>query len=153
APQARAARAFGAVRIERRKEFVAHDGEYRGSAAAAPRELVPPNGLTPLPYPKRATGVGHAQIGQHRLTRDRRLPLRHPRPPAVGQVHVEARSEADHAEALPRPDRDSLAHERDDAPRDQAGDLHHPDAGAARGRDDETVALVVLARLVEIGID
>ena len=47
----------------------------------------------------------------------------------------------------------AFAHERHDAPRHQAGDLDDADAGAAGRRDHEHVALVALARLVEIGAD
>ena len=44
-------------------------------------------------------------------------------------------------------------HEADDAPRDQAGDLHHARRGAFGRRDDKRIALVVVARLVEIGVE
>ena len=71
---------------------------------------------------------------------------------ALRQVDIDARAEADHADALAGADAGALAHEADDAPRHQAGDLHHADARAA-GRDHERVALVVLARLVEVGVD
>src|SRR5579883_2192587 len=104
-------------------------------------------------YSERTTAVGGAQVGEHRLAGDRGLPFGDHRAHAFGQIDVEARAEADHAEALARPDGDALAHERDDAAGDEAGDLHHHDADAARGGDDERVPLIVLARLVEIGID
>ena len=42
-------------------------------------------------------------------------------------------------------------HETDDPARDQTGDLHHADAAGA-GRNDQAVALIVEARLVEVGI-
>ena len=42
--------------------------------------------------------------------------------------------------------------EADDAAGDEAGDLHHADARARR-LDHEGVALVVLARLVELGVE
>src|SRR3981189_2104942 len=70
-----------------------------------------------------------------------------------GREGAGPRAEADQAEALAGPDGDAFAHEGDDPAGDQAGDLHHHDASAARGGDDEAVALVVLARLVEIGIE
>src|SRR5262244_2355551 len=103
--------------------------------------------------PERAAAVARAQIGEHRLARNGGLPLGHDRPHAVGKIDVEARAEANHAETLTCPDRDALAHEADDALRNQARDLHHDDAGAACGRDHERVPLIVLARLVEIGIE
>ena len=47
----------------------------------------------------------------------------------------------------------ALADEAHDAACDEARDLHHGDALAGRGRNDEGVALVVLAGLVEIGAE
>ena len=43
--------------------------------------------------------------------------------------------------------------EADDAAGDEAGDLHHGEAAAVGEREDEAVALVVLARLVEGGVE
>src|SRR5262249_5755974 len=152
-------------RVERGKEGVAHGTEYSGSgprgtghgtAGSRWRRLrSKPRAAWPeaLADPEGAAGVERAQVGEHRLARDGGLAFRHQRTNALGEIDVETRAEADQAEALARRDGHALAHERDDAPRDQAGDLHHPDAVAARRHDDEAVALVVLARLVEIGID
>ena len=70
----------------------------------------------------------------------------------LGQEDIDARAEADEAEALA--DRDVAAGlgPADDAARDEAGDLHDGDR-AVRAFDDEAVALVLLARLVELGIE
>src|SRR6187401_3532430 len=68
------------------------------------------------------------------------------------QIDVEARAEADHADALAGGERLSLFGPAHDAPRDQAGDLYYADT-AFVGCDQEGVAFVVLARLVEIGIE
>src|SRR5215472_5901289 len=84
-----------------------------------------------LTKPETAADVEGAQVGEHGLAGGRALPLGDERPHAVGEIDVEARAEADHAEALARSDRRALAHLADDASRDQAGDLHHRDAGAA----------------------
>ena len=43
--------------------------------------------------------------------------------------------------------------ERQDPARDQAGDLREADPQAVRAFDEEMLALIVLARLVEIGVD
>ena len=70
----------------------------------------------------------------HGLAGDRGLALGHQRPYAVRQIDVEARAEADHADALAGADGGALAHEADDAARDQPGDLHDADAAARRSR-------------------
>src|SRR6202011_3699654 len=68
------------------------------------------------------------------------------------QINADARAEADHADALAGADLLAFAHERHDAARDEPRDLHHADAPARAG-NDEAVALVVLARLVEVGVE
>ena len=93
------------------------------------------------------------QVGDDGLPGDRGLALGDQRAAAVGEVDVEPRAEPDHADALAGADRGALAHERHDAPRDEAGDLDDADPGAAGGADQEAVALVVLARLVEVGVE
>ena len=70
----------------------------------------------------------------------------------IGQIDVDARAEADQAEAVARAEIRAFVDEADDAPRDQAGDLHDAER-ARRALDDDAVALVVLARLVEIGVE
>ena len=71
----------------------------------------------------------------------------------VGQVDVDARAEADEAECVRRrPIVAPSCDEADDAPRDQARDLHDAEAPAG-AVDDDAVAFVVLARLVEVGVE
>src|ERR1700731_3040189 len=101
---------------------------------------------------KSSTVLAKPEISQNGLPGDRGLTLRHQHFGAFGQVYVEPRSETDQPEALSGGDRLSFANERYDPPRQQAGDLDHADA-ALWGRDYERIALVVLARLVELGID
>src|SRR5450759_3170346 len=101
---------------------------------------------------KCAAGIRNPQIGEHGFPGDRGLPDRDHRRRAIGEIDVEARAEADHAEALAGADRLALAHEADDAARHQAGDLHHGDARAGGG-DHQRIALIVGARLVEVGVE
>src|SRR5262245_48403871 len=93
-----------------------------------------------------------AQVRNHGLARNRGLPFRHQGARALRQIDIDARAEADHADALAGPDTCAFAREGDDAPGNQACDLHDNDARRA-GTDDEGVALVVLARLIEVGVD
>src|SRR3954452_5557539 len=67
-------------------------------------------------------------------------------------VDVDAGSEADQPEALAGDELVPRLDEAQDAARVQPRDLHDPDAHA-RALDHERVALVVLARLVELGVD
>src|ERR1700754_2263892 len=102
--------------------------------------------------PERARLVALAEIGQNRLAGDRGLAFGDQRAGAVGQIDVEARAESNEAEPLASADHLAFPHEADDAPRHQAGDLDHADASLRR-RDDKRIALIVLARLVELGVD
>src|SRR3984885_9085717 len=97
-------------------------------------------------------GIAEPEIGQNGLAGDGGLAFRHQRARSLGEINVEARAETDQPEALTRADRLPFPHERHDAPCHEAGDLGHPDA-SIRGRDDQRIALVVLARLVEFGVD
>src|SRR5437016_1394849 len=72
-----------------------------------------------------------AQVCDHGLARDRGLPLRHQGPRALGQVDIDTRAEPDHADALASTHACALAREDDDAPGDQACDLHDNDARRA----------------------
>src|SRR5215211_4644716 len=119
--------------------------------------FIPPKSPEPLGIPasthaESASGIGGAQIGEHRLAGDRGLSLGDKGLDALRQIDVDARAEPDHADPLAGADRVALAHEGNDAPRDQAGDLHDADSRPAGG-DHERIALVVLAGLVEIGVD
>src|SRR5215470_6567192 len=105
-----------------------------------------------LADPEGELAGGCTQVRNHGLARDRSLPFCHERPRALGQVDIDARAEADHADALTGTHARAFACKGDDAPGDQACDLHDGDAGRA-GTDHEGIALVVLARLVELGVD
>src|SRR5262249_866616 len=105
-----------------------------------------------LSDPKGWRGVAGAKIGNERVPCDGGLSLGDERPHPLGQVDVDARAEADHADALADADGCALAHETDNSARDQTCDLHHADATPV-ARDEEAIALVVLARLVEVGVE
>src|SRR5205085_538029 len=62
-------------------------------------------------------------------------------------------AEADETDALPRADAVTLVHEGDDPARDEAGDLNDRELRAVRFFDDQRAALVLLARLVERGVE
>src|SRR5579871_611414 len=106
-----------------------------------------------LSYPVAPSGVGTAQVGDDGLAGGRGLSFRGERTHAFRQIDVDPRAEPDHADALAGADAGALLDERHDAARHQAGDLDDADAGARGRRDKEAVALVVLARLVEIRVD
>src|SRR5262249_11308894 len=97
-------------------------------------------------------GIGKAEVGQYRLAGNRCLAFRDQCRGALGQIDVEPRAEADQAKTLAGADRLPFPDEADDAARHQPCDLDHPDAPVRRS-DDERVAFIVLARLVELGID
>src|SRR5262249_47466022 len=117
----------------------------RAAGGALPR-------LEGLADPERDLPSGGAQVRDHGLAGHRGLALRDQRPGPLGQIDVNARAEADHADALAGAHARPLAHEADDPSGDKPGDLHHCDAGVA-GTDHEAIALVVLARLVELGVE
>src|ERR1700732_1007859 len=93
-----------------------------------------------------------AKFGERRLARDHLGSHRHQGPRRTGHIDIDARTEADQAEPVASADSLALAYKTDNAPRDKSGDLHNPETAAAPF-DDEAVALVVLARLVEIGVE
>ena len=70
-----------------------------------------------------------------------------------GQIDVDPAAEADQADALAGVDHVAFADEGEDPPRDQPGDLGEADPQAVRAFDQEMLALIVLARLVEVGVD
>ena len=72
---------------------------------------------------------------------------------AVREIGVGPAAEPDDAEARAGAHRVALADVAQDAARDQPGDLHHGDLAPVRQADGERVALVVIARLVEAGVD
>src|ERR1700732_3602352 len=93
-----------------------------------------------------------AKFGERRLARDRLGSHRYQGSRRVGHINIHARTEADQAEPVPSADNLALADKTDNAPCDKSGDLHNPETAAAPF-DDEAVALVVLARLVEVGVE
>ena len=70
-----------------------------------------------------------------------------------GQIDVDAAAEADQADALARLDAVAFLDERQDPPRDQAGDLGEADRHPVVALDQEMLPLIVLARLVEVGVE
>ena len=68
------------------------------------------------------------------------------------KIDVDARAEADEADALAGAHLHALAGEADDAASDQTRDLHDAEPSGRRV-DDDAVAFVVFARLVEIGAE
>src|ERR1043166_3086977 len=105
-----------------------------------------------LPHPEGDLPHHRAHVSDDRLTCDRDLPLRDYRLHALRQIDIDARAKPDHSDAFARAHACALTNESDNPARDQAGDLHHGNAIRA-SRNDEGVAFVVLARLVEIRID
>src|SRR3954469_10135328 len=67
------------------------------------------------------------------------------------KVHVDARPEADEAEALSAMERGTLVHVAQDAPRDQPRDLDAGHVGPGLGMDPQRIALVLETGLVERG--
>src|SRR5690606_22348635 len=98
------------------------------------------------PYPARFV---RGEVGEHGFAGDGRLADGDERRGAPWQVDVEARAEADHAEALAGEERLAFLHLADDATGDEARDLHHGDGAAIFHADGEPVAFIVHARLVE----
>src|ERR1700751_463891 len=98
-------------------------------------------------------GLARGKIGNHRFAGNRDLPFAGQNARAFGEVYVDTRSEADHADTLAGAKAVTFTREANDPARDQAGDLNDGKALAAAGDDDESVSLVVLARFVEVGAD
>src|SRR5205807_2257607 len=90
---------------------------------------------------------------EDRLAGDRPLAEQHARRDALGQIDVDPAAEADEPDALPRLDLIAFADERHDPPRDQPGDLGETDPQPFRSLDQQMLPLIVLARLVEVGVD
>src|SRR5688500_9761902 len=97
-------------------------------------------------------GIG-ADLGDHGFAADRPLAEQDAGPGAVGQIDVDPASEADQADPLAGLDAVAFADERQDPAGDQAGDLGEADLHAVGTLDDEMLALIVLARLVEVGVE
>src|SRR5580658_1258502 len=129
----------------------------RGGEAIAPAIGSGGGGLasfTSSAPPKRSLEGRRFNLGghlrNHRLARDRaRIEADHD-VRALREIDVDARAEADQPDALAGGEQRALVGETDDPPGDEAGDLDN--AKSPRRRiDHDAVALIVLARLVEVG--
>src|SRR5690606_1571494 len=89
---------------------------------------------------------------QHRLADNGGLADGAAQADMLRQVDVDARAEADQADPLAGVDLAVLRDEADAAARHAPGDLHEGDL-AGRRIENEAVALIVLAGLVELGIE
>src|SRR5918997_156273 len=92
------------------------------------------------------------EVRQHRLAGDRYLADADEELGRERHIDVDARPEADQAEALAGAEFVPRPNEPDDAAGDEPGDLHDADPGRRRF-DDERVAFVVFAGLVELGVE
>src|SRR5258708_28413780 len=99
-----------------------------------------------------AVRLAGGEVGDDGLPGNGGLSLGDERPRSRRQIDIHARAEANHADALASCHCCTLAHETHNSSRDQTRDLHHTDV-APVARDEQTVALVALARLVEVGAD
>ena len=97
--------------------------------------------------------LGRLQVGQDGLAADGALADRNQGSRAGRQIDVDAAAEPDQAEPLADADVLALAYEGHDAPGNEAGDLHDGDLLAAGRVDDERAPLVLLAGLVERGVE
>src|SRR5438270_13932547 len=94
-----------------------------------------------------------ANLRDYRLAGDRALAQQHLRRRAGGQIDVHPAAESDQADALAGVHHVAFADERENAPRDETGYLRKADAKAVAPLDEHMLALIVLARLVEVGVD
>src|SRR5690606_27005602 len=97
--------------------------------------------------------LGGTDPRDHRLARQRALAEQHLRRGARGKIDVDAAAETDEADALAGGQLVAHRHERHDTPRHEARNLGEADAHAVGALDDEMLALILLARLVEVGVD
>src|SRR5665213_4385337 len=97
--------------------------------------------------------LGLADFRDHRLPGDGALAEQNARRGAGGKIDVDPAAEADQADALAGGDKVARFHPGDDPARDHAGNLGEPDPRPACALDQEMLALIVLARLVEVGIE
>src|SRR5579872_6592220 len=133
----------GTVRSRRRRDAAASSIGVRG--------IGPASFTASAPVKRRRLDLGR-DLGNHRLARDgARIDADHDAR-ARRQIDVDARAEADEADALACGKKGARMSEAHDPPSDQACDLD--DAEPADGRvNDDAVAFVVLARLVEVSVE
>src|SRR6478672_804100 len=98
-------------------------------------------------------GRVYPDLCNDRLAGDRPLAEQDLRRRARRQINVDAAAEADKSDALARLDVIALADEGEDPPRDQSRDLRHSNLQPIPAFDQKVLALIVLARLVEVGVD
>ena len=92
------------------------------------------------------------EIGEHGFAGDRARANRHGGPRIGGHINIHARAEADKPETVADANALALVDEGHDATGDKTGDLHDAEAPLRRF-DDEAVAFIVFAGLVEVGVD
>src|SRR3546814_9586568 len=93
-----------------------------------------------------------AYLAQDRLARDGALAQHDAGRGSGGQIDVDPATEADQADALPGGDHVARLHEGHDPPRHKARDLGEADAHAIMPFDQDMLPLIILARLVEVGV-
>ena len=71
----------------------------------------------------------------------------------IGNIDIDAASEADDAEAVARLHLLTGNQRAFDPPRDEAGDLDHRQVEAVRRLDTDGLALIVLGSLIEGGVE
>ena len=95
----------------------------------------------------------HTDFGKDRFPCDAALPLDDAGRGAVRQINVHAATKADQADTLARGNNIALFDKGDDTARHQTRNLGEAYANAIGAFDQEMLALIFLARLVEIGIE
>ena len=94
-----------------------------------------------------------AHLGDDGFARDHLLAQHHARLRIAREVDVDPAAEADQPDALARCDGIARLHERHDPACHEAGDLGEAHAPAVGAFDEDVLAFVLFARLVEIGVE
>src|SRR5271155_3008743 len=134
----------GTARKRRRRDGLA-------ASAIGARGRGPASFTGSAPLEGRRLGLGGG-LGDHRLARHRaRIEADHDLR-ARREIDIHPRTEADEANALARAQERAFVSETNDPPGDEARDLHDAKSPGRR-IDHDAVALIVLARLVEVGVE
>src|SRR3546814_20914735 len=88
-----------------------------------------------------------------RLAGDGALAGHHLRREAGGEVNIDPAAKADQADALARSDGVARLYPGGDAARHEARDLREADAQTIGAFDENMLTLIILARLVEVGVE
>ena len=137
----------GQARAERQRgDRIGHDRAQRDAAPRLARAAPPSLGDA-------LDQLGDADPADDRLAGDGALAEQDLRRGAGGQIDVDPAAEADQADALAGDDPVARLDPGHDPPRDQPGDLGEADPRAVLALDQDVLALIVLARLVEIGVE